>query len=135
MTPKHLCNDDEVLFRQIHPIFFENGHLSSSPFVATMKDDGKLSVDRSAITTAKDAFVLYTGNGFKSCGVVGLAIGEFRAEDLLCLSDPIDATDTLAANPAHAYADYAHYTSNQIKNKAKRLKQRAISRGVLYQAD
>ncbi len=77
MTSDALNDEDEILFRQIHPTFFEDGHVSSSPFVPTKKDEGKLSVDRSSLTTASGAFHLYTSNGRQSAAVLGVTVIEF----------------------------------------------------------
>jgi hypothetical protein len=127
-----LTTDEELLFRQIHPSFVESGYPSSQPFLPTSKDDNKLSVDRSTITTPSNAFALYTSNGHCSAAVYGLSVGEFKEQDLPCVSDPLEAMEDQAANPAHAYADYAQHGTSKQKNIAKRLKHRAIARGCLY---
>jgi hypothetical protein len=63
---ERLTDEDEILFRQIHPSFVEkDGHPSSQPFHPTDKDYNKLSADRSTITDAAGAFALYIGNGHK----------------------------------------------------------------------
>lgn len=69
-----LSDDDEVLFRQVRPGFMQGDSPSSQSFMPTPKDDNKLSVDRSALTTAKGSCRLYTGNGFESTAVYGLAV-------------------------------------------------------------
>jgi len=120
-----LVDEDEVLYRQVHPNFFDGEQPSSQAFAPTPKDNGKLSVDRSSLTTAGKAYELYTKN-YKSIGVWGLTVGEFGAEELDCFSDKLED------NSAHAVADYSPYSLNQQKNKAKRLKRRAIQRGLLH---
>ena len=105
---------------------------SSQSFMPTSKDDNKLSVDRSALTTAKDSYALYSGNGFESAAVYGLTVGEFRGQDIPCIGDPLDASDGQAANPAHALADYEAHAPSRQKKKAERLKQKALVRGRLY---
>jgi hypothetical protein len=127
-----LIDESEILFRQIHPSFVEDGQVSSQPFRPTDKDNNKLSVDRSAITDAEKAFVLYTGNGHSSCAVYGLSVGEFKEHELPCVSDPLDAMDGRLANPAHAYADYSQHGANKQKTLAKRLKIKALARGRLH---
>ena len=127
-----LNDADEVLFRQIHPSFLDNGKPSSQPFAPTAKDQEKLSVDRSSLTDAASSFALFTGAGHQSVAVFGLTVGEFGAEGLPCISDPLDAVEREPANPAHAYADYSGHSSSQQKTKAKRLKQKALLRGRLH---
>ena len=132
MTGEPLIDADEVLFRQIHPSFLDNGKPSSQPFLPTTKDQDKLSVDRSSLTDAASSYALFTGAGHLSASVYGLTVGEFRVEALACLSDPLAAVGAEPANPAHAYADYSGHSLSQQKAKAKRLKQTALARGCLY---
>ena len=139
MTAVHLDDNDEILFRQIHPSFIQDGEVSSQPFAPTSqafaptpKDDGFLSVDRSSMTSASDSHRLFTSNGHSSSAVYGVTVGEFSAEEIPCIAAPIKASETQAANDAHALANYNPHTPNQQKNKAKRLKQKAIARGRLH---
>ena len=127
-----MTDEAEILFRQIHPSFIQGDEPSSQVFQPTTKDDHKLSVDRSSLTTAADANALFTSSGRLSVAVYGLSVGEFRIEHLPCASDPLDATGEEPANPAHAYADYSAHGVNQQKIKAKRLKQQALARGRIY---
>jgi hypothetical protein len=50
-TPVPLADDEELLFRQVHPSFVRDGRPSSQAFRPTPKDDRKLSVARGALTT------------------------------------------------------------------------------------
>ena len=118
-----LSDDNELLFRQIHPDFFDDGKPSSQPFWPTAKDDNKLSVDRSTLTTAEKSYLSYS---FKTVAVYGLTVGEFREQDIPCIDDPLNN------NSAHAFADYqAHHTSQQ-KKRGRLLQQVALKRGQLY---
>lgn len=132
MTTPPIADQDELLFRQIHPNFHDKSHPGSPQFAPTPKDEGLLSVDRSTITTAAAAHALFTGNGFQSAAVYGLTVGEFGAESLPCHPDPLPATGELAANPAHAYADFSAFNEKQQKNIAKRLRNVAVKRGRLH---
>ena len=127
-----LQDKDEVLFRQIHPKFYDNGEPSSQPFRPTDKDGNKLSVDRSHLTSAQASYELFVGNGYESDAVYGLSVGEFDEENLPCISDPLQSNEQIQANPAHAYADYSAHGTNKQKNIAKRLKKKAIDRGILH---
>jgi hypothetical protein len=132
MTTERLQNEEEILFRQIHPNFYENGHPSSSPFVPSAKDGNQMSVDRSSLTTAAGSFDLYTGNGYQSVAVFGVTVGECGVCGLPCHPDPLGATETRKANPAHAYVDYSAIGSNAGKKIAKRLRNDAVKRGRLH---
>jgi hypothetical protein len=128
-----LTDQDEVLFRQIHPIFLKGG-LGSSPFMPNSSDKNLLSVDRGTLTDAAASYALYTSTGRQSEAVYGISVGEFGYEKLPCKSDPLEAAEGQPANPAHALADYSAHSSGQQKNVAKRLKQKALARGRLYPA-
>ena len=132
MISARLEDDDEVLLRQIHPTFLVDGHLASSPFVPSPKDQNQLSVDRSSMTSAAASYDLYRGNGHQSIAVYGVTVGEFGVEGLACHPDPLSATDTQRANPGHAFADYSAVGSNQGKKIAKRLRNVAVKRGRLH---
>ena len=112
-----LSDDEEVLFRQVHPGFMQGDAPSSQSFMPTPKDDNKLSVDRSGLTTAKDSYRLFIGNGFESTAVYGLTVGEFRGQDIPCIEDPLDASEGKAANPAHALADYEAHPQADRRRK------------------
>ena len=132
MTSRPLDDGEEVLFRQIHPNFDDNGYPGSFPFAPSAKDESKLSVDRSSLTTAAASHALFTSNGFESVAVYGVSVAEFRVESLPCYPDPIEAQGTLAANPAHAYADFSAFSPTQGKKIAKRLRNNAVQRGRLH---
>lgn len=135
MTLEPLDDNDEVLFRQVHPSLYDNGQPASAQFAPSAKDDNKLSVDRSKMTTPRESHTLFTSNGFKSTAVYGVSVGEFGDEGLQCYSDPLEATETLAANAAHAYADFSASSQSQNKKIAKRLRNKAVKRGRLHPAD
>ena len=122
-----LSDIHELLFRQIHPDFIgDDGLPSSQPFWPTPKDENKLSVDRSTLTTAEKSYLSYTAKGYSSEAVYGLTVGEFNEVGIVCIEDPLED------NAAHAFADYKDHSPSQQKMKAKRLKQRAIDREKLY---
>lgn len=127
-----LAEDDEVLFRQVHPSFVQDDEPSSQPFAPTPKDENKLSVDRGSLTTPPASHALYVSGGRQSAAVFGVSVGEFRAEGCPSEADPLEASEVDPANPAHAFVDYSAHGTNQQKNKAKRLRKRAVARGRLY---
>ena len=127
-----LSDEAEVLYRQIHPNFMQDGQPSSDRFRPSELDEGQLSLDRASMTTPADSHGLYTENGYASAAVFGVSVGEFGAESINCLSDPLKATEKQKANPAHALADYNGHEAKKHKTIAKRLKQKAVARGQLH---
>jgi hypothetical protein len=128
-----LTDYEEVLFRQIHPLQIEKGVPHSSQFCPNPKDENKLSVDRSSITSASASFELYQRLR-ETAAVYGISVGEFGAEKINCYSDPTEATESSPENSAHALADFTGTTTtrSEMKNLAKRLKHLAIARGKLH---
>ena len=125
-----LADGNELLFRQIHPSFMQNGSPTSQAFMPIPKDKGGMSVDRSSVYSASKSFHEYTVvNGFQSVAVFGLTVAEFAVEAIPCYSDPVPATNGFAANPAHCIADFSGLHGSAQKNVAKRLKIVAVARG------
>lgn len=126
----YLSDDEGVLYRQAHPELVDDGVPSSSVFRPTPKDEGKLSVDRSTLTSPKEAFELFLQKGYRSIAVFGVSVEEFKSERIRCIADPI--VDSHPKNPAHALADYSQFGQNQRTKIAKRLKKLAVARGQLH---
>ena len=135
MTSGPIDDREEVLFRQIHPNFYDNNYPGSGQFAPSPKDENKLSVDRSTLTTPATSHRLFTGNGFQSSAVYSVTVGEFDSEGLPCHPDPLKAEGVQQANPTHAYADYLAFNVSQGKKIAKRLGNIAVKRGRLHPPD
>lgn len=127
-----LTHGEEMLFRQIHPSLLVDGEPASNRFVPSEDDKGRLSLDRSSLTSAAESHALYTSSGRQSAAVFGLLVGEFNAVPIPCLSDPTEEEPPHPANPAHALADYTGLDPKSLKNIAKRLKRLAIQHGQLH---
>jgi len=131
-NPK-LIDDDEMLYRQVHPGFVRDGRPSSQAFRPTPKDDKKLSVSRSTLTTAEGAYTLFTGSrGLASAGTWGVTVGECNAQGLPALSDPLNAPPEPVADPAHAVVDFSSISKNQAEARGARLARTASDRGRLH---
>lgn len=127
-----LTAPDEILYRQIHPDFIDEGVPSSDRFRPSTRDAGKLSLDRGATCTASESHALYTGSGKLSAAVFGVAVGEFEEERVSCVEDPVPATNDAPANPHHALADFSNLDLKSQKHASKRLARKAVERGVLH---
>ena len=80
-----ILDDDEVMFRQIHPSSLQNGEPASDRFRPYASDGHLMSVDRSALITAEQSHSLYTSTGRKSAAVFGVSVREFGDEAIDCL--------------------------------------------------
>jgi hypothetical protein len=132
-------DNDELLHRQVYPTWLvDEGEPSSQAFYPwRTRDEGRLSVDRGGLASAREAFELFTSprpNGFgqPSSGVWSLALSEVREAGLVCRPDPVAATTDGPANPAHALVDFNGIPTHGWKRTGRRLKAKAIARGRQY---
>ena len=119
---------DEVQFRQVNPSWMEEGEPSRLAFIPTRKDAGKLSLDRSASTTAKQSYDDFRALGLNSDGVFGLKPGECEASpnSVECFASP------LKSNPHHSHAEFNKLSKSQQKAKSHELRRKATRRGKLH---
>ncbi len=121
----------ELLYRQVHPSFIQNERISSQAFRPNEDDERKLSVSRESLTTAKDAFTLYTeAKKLRSIGVWAVSVSESNQHDLKCFSDPLE---TPISDPAHSLIDFSKAPSEQkVRQKGEKLANLARVRGRLH---
>jgi hypothetical protein len=130
-----LADADEALLRQVHPSFLRDGRPSSQSWRPTKKDEGNLSVARGSVTSPHAAFEHHTQQKkMASAGTWAVTVGECQTEDLRAYPDPLDATPTVGADPAHAIIDFTGRSNSQVEAKAVRLARCAGERGCLYSA-
>ena len=122
--PAPLTDPEEMLFRQVHPTFFD-GEPTSQAFRPNSGDDGKMSVDRGTKTTAREAFVRYR-QVHDSIGTWGLTVGEIGGVELNAVPD------CLPENDAHTFVDFRELSPSQCKSKSKELRRMAVERSCLY---
>ena len=132
-TAMPLSDDEELLFRQVHPRFVRDGRPSSQAFRPTPKDLSKLSVARGSLTTPAAAYELYTaGLGLPSAGTWATTVGECREQALNVLPDPLSSPPEKVADPAHALVDFTPHSKSQAEAKGARLARKAVDRGRLH---
>lgn len=130
---KKITDSSELLFRQVHPQFYHNGILGSSAFKPNSSDNGFMSMDRAALTSAADAHGHYTTHLKKlSACVYGLTVGELSTEGVGALEDPLAGNGNIPANPAHSLADYNSNTKSSWVKIGQRLKVLAERRGCQF---
>ncbi|SLM24888.1 hypothetical protein SAMN04488690_2616 [Stenotrophomonas indicatrix] len=123
-----LSHVDEIMLRQVLPLWVQEGRPSSAAFSPNSNDEGNLSVDRRTIIDPKLAFEAYLQRGLKSGGVWGVSVGECHKEGLDCYSDPLDD------NAAHALVNFGSASRNESRRIGGRLRDKAHSRGCLHPA-
>jgi len=121
-----LDDDDELLLRQVIPIWVQEGRPTSRAFRPNSNDGGYLSSDRNSVTTPREAYEAYLARQRRSAGVWGLTVGELANENLPSYSDPLND------DPAHAVTDFSACAEKEQRNKSKRLQVCALDRGCLY---
>ncbi|MFJ8269350.1 hypothetical protein ACIQ8G_03085 [Streptomyces sp. NPDC094154] len=120
----------EKLWRQVHPIWVQDGRVTSQLFSPTPKDSGELSVTRASIVSAKEAHQYHTEvMGLESIGVYGVEVAEVREVGLRAVDDA-QADGAENRPPGHAYVDFKDVRSaGQRRKRASILRDRAENRG------
>lgn len=122
-----LTGQDEVLYRQVHPSWLDDGVPTSQAFTPTPKDKGELSIARGSLTTPEGAYKHYTTVlELASAGTWAVTVGEATDAQLESLSDP------LHNDPAHGFVDFRGLSKNEAKRRGMRLAASARARGRLY---
>lgn len=117
----------EVLWRQVHPNFLQDGVISSLAFRPFPRDAGMLSVRRESYG-ADRAYRDHVHVGNVSAGTWGISVGEVLETGARAVDD-----SALPERPeAHAYVDYRYLSRKQTEAAAKRLRAVAMVRGRAY---
>jgi hypothetical protein len=126
-TETPLTDETELLYRQIPPVWVDDGIPSSQAFVPTKKDSGKLSIYLGSQISPEDAYKHYTTvEGLKSEGSWGISVGELQQADLNSFPE------SLGNNQAHGFIDFRGLGRKQCERKGKLLVARARDRGRLH---
>jgi len=119
---------NEIQFRQVNPNWVQDDVPTRQAFIPTTKDEGKLSLDRSATTTAQQAHNDFTALGLRSEAVFAITPAECSEEpdSIECYESPLEN------NPHHSHADFNGLTKSRRKKKSFELRRHAIARGKLH---
>ncbi len=121
-----LTDQEELLYRQVHPQWIRDGELKTPAFTPGSGDDGLLSVSRSSLIDAEGAWLRHTQiKRLQSAGVWSVTV---REAERPCWADPTEAPP----DDAHAVIDFRGLSRGQREALAKRLKDAAQLRGCLY---
>ena len=122
-----LVEPDELLYRQVHPAFVDNGIPSAQAFTPTKKDGGKLSIARGRLTAAEGAYIHHTSVlELESAGSWGTTVAEVNGSELQAFGEPI------IRSPAHGFIDFRDLGRGPAEKKAKLLLAHANARGRLH---
>ena len=122
-------NADTLLYRQVNPLWIQNGEITSQVFRPTRKDEKRLSVYDGDQITPVEAWCHFTNHlGHASAGVVAVTVADCRNLGLPVRPEP-------SRFPEHAVIDFTEFSGSAIKRKADSLKEAARSRGWLLRPD
>ena len=128
-TPAEPLSDpEERLLRQVHPAMIQAGQVGSHAFLPSKEHAFPLSVDRSTLTSAEDAYARHTRT-HPSGGVWAVTVGECAEAKLAAYPDP------LPDNGAHALVDFRPLGTKARRRAAKMLKRAANERGAVFAVD
>jgi hypothetical protein len=121
-----LTTADELLHRNAHPQFVENGRPSSLVFCLHGDDQGQLSTQQNSKATADIAYQRYIARGNPSDGVWSVTVNECQTIELSAYDDPIDDDDS------HSIIDLIRFGTNQARKKTDKLAAKARARGCQF---
>lgn len=117
---------EEVLLRNVHPMHYDNGRITSAEFSPSASHDFKLSTDRENLCTPQECFKRHVELfGLQSIGVTKVEVADFASESIDCFEDPIEQ------NKAHALADYSQKGTSARKKSAKKMSKVANINGLI----
>ncbi|WP_309668081.1 hypothetical protein [Tabrizicola sp.] len=116
----------ERVVRNLHPLDYDNGRISSSAFNPSASHGFKLSLDRLMLTSANDAYDRHKNSGLATVGVCGVLVEDFNFQSINCFEDK------LPTNPAHCFADFSPFGTSDRKRKARELANKSALYGLDY---
>ncbi|UFS93750.1 hypothetical protein [Nocardia huaxiensis] len=125
-----LDNPDELIWRNVHPTWIDNGQLSSLAFKPSPKDTGKLSGAREEKVTADKHYFEFTEElGLESAGVWAVTVGEAREQAVPCVYDAESSTKPDPCPTGHTYLDFRSHSGGRVRKIASSLRKAAEERG------
>lgn len=127
LTEQSLTDSEELLYRQVHPSWVQDGVPSSQAFRPTKKDAGMLSIALGSKTTPDGAFNHHTkALKLQSAGTWGVTVAEVTDAGLNSFEQPRDDS------PDHGFIDFRELGRGQTERSAKLLLANARERGCLH---
>lgn len=128
-TTEILSDPDELLWRNVHPSWIDDGKVSSQAFRPTRKDAGRLSTARSSKVSAAQHFEEHTGRGLQSGGVWAVTVGDASNVSLTCIYDEHSLELPTPVPTGHTSIDFIGLTDREVRKAGGVLRDRAEDRG------
>ncbi len=132
-----IAGTDELLWRQVNPVWVQDGVLTSQIFRRSSTEPNGFSVGRESLVTAERSYEFFTEElNLASCGVWAISVEEVDAVDMLVIDDsqlPLRPGERRA--PGHAYVDGRHLPGKAQLTRAKYLRDAATARGRQWPAE
>lgn len=121
-------NNATQLYRQVNPVFIQEGRVTSQVFSPTPKDEKRLSVYDGDQITPEAAWKHFTETlNFNSVGVLAVTVQDCKQQNLSVAADS-------EPFPEHVLIDFRAVPSGgEMRKKAKILTKTAVDRGWLFQ--
>lgn len=127
LTEWSLTDSEELLYRQVHPSWVQDGVPSSQAFRPTKKDAGMLSIALGSKTTPEGVFNHHTQVlKLQSAGTWAVTVAEVAGAGLSSYEQPRDDS------PDHGFIDFRELGRGQTERSAKLLLANARERGCLH---
>ena len=123
-------NPQSLLYRAVHIAFVHRGNITIQVFQPMPGMGGLLNVFNGGHVSAKEAwhdFVRMVDSPLRYVGVVGVTVAECETLELIVKQHTGDRN--------HAYISFNNSTANQIRRKARALKEFAAFRGWLFRPE
>lgn len=130
-------DEDEMLWRQIHPSWRDGDKIAKLAFQPGSGDDGQLSVSRASKISARDSHAEYVDDfGNRSSGVLAVTVAEVDDAGLRVVDDSGSVNAPKPCPTGHAYVDFRTGLSRSAVSRVSAcLRDSAFARGWRYRPD
>lgn len=126
----------ELIWRNVHPAWIDDGALTSQVFRPTPKDHKKLSGARQRMVTASEHFKEFTKDlELESAGVWAISAGEALDSGVRGVYDAESATPPDPCPTGHTFIDYREVSGSRARKIGSALRDLAEARGPQHTAD
>ena len=126
-----LTDEDELVWRQVNPKFFDRGQVTEQAFQPTSDDPRRLSCSRESLQSAEGAFKHFTNDGYLSVGTFAVTVGEVTSAGSRAVDDSEVQTQS-PPTPGHTFLDYRALDRNERRDLRDDLAFYATSRGLIH---
>lgn len=139
---RQLTDTDELLFRQVNPIYVDQGTIGERAFLEISPVVGALafhpggkgtqcSCAQESLQTPEGAYKHHIGQGRTSAGTCAVSVGEIVRFGSRAIDDN-DIQTTEPPTPGHGYIDFEGLTKSERSDLRDDLAAAATMRGFLF---